>query len=168
MTSTVANLKAYAASGRGRAPVRRVLYMAALIPAAAIPRSKSSTIVCKLLERSRRLSSSPSCERSSPHSTPWFAITCCGATVVPAGTPCRPHDKPTARRAGQIKAVAARSAGARSASLDAARTMGNSAPGNNTVAHSIISAALASSGCEKLMPSAFAVFRLIRSSNLTG
>ena len=47
----------------GRAPIRRVLYMAALSPAVAIPRSKSSTTASRRQERSRRSSSSPSCER---------------------------------------------------------------------------------------------------------
>src|SRR4051794_32165309 len=41
----------------------------------------------------------------------------------PAGTPCRPHEEPSAQRAGRVKAAAALRAVARSASLDAARPM---------------------------------------------
>jgi hypothetical protein len=40
-------------------------------------------------------------------------------------TSCRPHDRPLAQPASRVKAAAARSAGARSASLDAALTMGD-------------------------------------------
>src|SRR3954449_6275048 len=43
----------------------------------------------------------------------------------PAGTPCRPHEEPSAQRAGRVKAAAALRAVARSASLDAARPMGD-------------------------------------------
>src|SRR3954451_8647977 len=45
----------------------------------------------------------------------------------PAGTPCRPHEEPSAQRAGRVKAAAALRAVARSASLDAARPMGDPA-----------------------------------------
>src|SRR5262245_16243000 len=50
-----------------------------------------------------------------------------GSTIRSAGTSCRPHDKPLAHRVSRVKAAAARSAGTRSVSLDAARTMGHSA-----------------------------------------
>ena len=43
-----------------------------------------------------------------------------GSTVRSAGTSCRPHDRLLAQRASRVKAAAARSA-----SLDAARTMGD-------------------------------------------
>src|SRR6516225_4629462 len=50
-----------------------------------------------------------------------------GSTIRSAGTSCRPHDKPLAHRVSRVKAAAARSAGTRSVSLDAARTVGHSA-----------------------------------------
>src|SRR5262249_39496213 len=51
----------------------------------------------------------------------WFATTWLGPTVTAVGTPCRAHGSHCADPVGRVKAVAARSAGARSASLDAAK-----------------------------------------------
>src|SRR5262249_18499599 len=46
-----------------------------------------------------------------------------GPTVIAVGTGWRPHDSCGADRLGRVRAVAARSAGARSASLDAAKAI---------------------------------------------
>src|SRR5207249_6347703 len=43
--------------------------------------------------------------------------------VTTVGTPCRPHGSCCADRFGRVEAVAARSAGVRSASLDAAKSI---------------------------------------------
>src|SRR5262249_56015330 len=51
------------------------------------------------------------------------ATTSVGPTVIAVGTAWRPHDSCRADRFGRVRAVAARSAGARSASLDAAKTI---------------------------------------------
>src|SRR6516225_5527726 len=53
----------------------------------------------------------------------WFATTSLGLTVLVVGTACRPHGSRCAGRFGRVRAVAARSAGARSASLDAAKSI---------------------------------------------
>src|SRR5258708_31500576 len=53
----------------------------------------------------------------------WFATTLFGPTVLAVGTFCRPHGSRCADRLGRVKAVAARSAGARSASLDVAKSI---------------------------------------------
>ena len=45
------------------------------------------------------------------------------ADRLPVGKACRPHGSRCADRLGRVKAVAARSAGARSASLDAAKSI---------------------------------------------
>src|SRR5438034_7590573 len=49
----------------------------------------------------------------------WFATIWFGPAAIAVGTACRPHASRCADRFGRVKAVAARSAGARSASLDA-------------------------------------------------
>jgi hypothetical protein len=51
---------------------------------------------------------------------PWHGLSQAMPQLSAVGTPSRPHGEPHARRAGRVKAVAAPSAGARSASLDAA------------------------------------------------
>src|SRR3954451_1887276 len=44
---------------------------------------------------------------------------------LPAGTPCRPHEEPSAQRAGRVKGAAALRAVARTAPFAAARPMGD-------------------------------------------
>src|SRR5262249_45483685 len=51
------------------------------------------------------------------------STTSMGPTVIAVGTAWRPHDSCRADRFGRVRAVAARSAGAGSASLDAAKTI---------------------------------------------
>src|SRR2546421_13094763 len=51
------------------------------------------------------------------------STTLLGPTATAGGTTCRLHGKPRADPFGRVKAVAARSAGARSASLDVAKSI---------------------------------------------
>ena len=78
----------------------------------------------------------------------------------PAGTPCRPHEEPSAQRAGRVKAAAALRAVARSASLDAARPMGDLA----TERTQLLTRSPHRHGGEaspSISPSALVVFRLM-------
>jgi hypothetical protein len=66
--------------------------------------------------------------RKMPPLTPCSGTPLNGWTApTQAGIPCRLHDEHNAWRAGRVKAVAAPSAVARSASLEAARTLGDPA-----------------------------------------
>ena len=78
--------------------------------------------------KSRRSRSSRSCAKSSPPLMPCSGMATAGPTNTLTGTPCRPSDGPSPQRASRVKAAAAHRAVARSASLDAVRTMGHPRP----------------------------------------
>ena len=85
-----------------------------------------------------------------------------------AGTPCRPHDQPHAHRAGRVKAAAERSDVAQSASLEAARTMSNLAPRKRQLLIRSLPRRGRGSRAGRSGRAAWAVFRLMTSSNLSG
>ena len=85
-----------------------------------------------------------------------------------AGTPCRPHDQPHAHRAGRVKAAAERSDVAQSASLEAARTMSNLAPRKRQLLIRSLPRRGRGSRAGRSGRAAWAAFRLMTSSNLSG
>ena len=107
----------------GRAPVRHVLYMAALSACnwnpvlkvfhhrlAATGKLPKVVIVAVMRKMLTMLNAMVRDDFAWP-------------TVTAVGTPCRPRGSLCADRFGRVRAVAARSAGARSASLDAAKSI---------------------------------------------
>ncbi len=108
----------------GRAPVRRVLYMAALIACRCNPElrafhdrlaaagKKAKLVIVAVMRKIITILNAMLRDNL-------------GSIARSAGTSCRSHDKPLAHRASRVKAAAACSPEARTARPEAARTMGN-------------------------------------------